>query len=210
MNKEEFITSISQDGEIWKDIAGYEGSYIVSNYGRIASIKTECRNIRNGKVFIRHFKPYVCKQQLPNGRFNYYLITLTTVNGSRKTYPVHRLVAKTFLPNPNNFPCIDHIDDNPLNNRAENLQWCSYLTNNEKEHRKTLFSSKQKGRPKPNSVKKPIVALENGIVVRTYSSMWEATLEGYSSNCMLKVIRGQQKEHKGLKWMYLSDYNNQK
>jgi hypothetical protein len=208
MSKEEFIESISQEGEIWKSVVGYEDSYMVSNYGRVISIKTECLNVRNGKTFIRHFKPYICKIQFEGGNTDYGLISLTS-QGKRKTYSIHRIVATAFIPNPNNYPCVDHIDDNPKNNKADNLQWCSYHINNSKEHRITSDFAARKGKSKPSYIKKPIVAIQDGIVVKTYPSMWEATLDGYSSNCMLKVIRGQQKEHKGLKWMYLSDYNNQ-
>ena len=52
-------------------------------------------------------------------------------NGKTKQGLLHRLVAEAFIPNPDNLPCINHKDENPLNNRADNLEWCSYKYNNE-------------------------------------------------------------------------------
>ena len=43
---------------------------------------------------------------------------------------VHRVVADAFIPNPNNYPCINHKDENPANNKVENLEWCTYKYNN--------------------------------------------------------------------------------
>ena len=53
-----------------------------------------------------------------------------TIKNVRKKYAVHRLIAETFLPNPNNKICINHIDGNRLNNSITNLEWCSYSENN--------------------------------------------------------------------------------
>ena len=97
--------------EIWKDIKGFEGLYQVSNQGRIKSI------ISN-KILkqIRHHKGYI--------------ITCLTKNKIHKTYQVHRLVGAAFVPNPNKYPHINHKDENPTNNSAENLEWCTQKYNN--------------------------------------------------------------------------------
>ena len=91
--------------EIWKDIPGYEGLYKASNLGNIYSI-------RMNKCFAT------------NHNVTYPRVILSK-NGSRKCLAVHRLVAITFLPNPDNLPQVHHIDGNHFNNTVDNLQWIS-------------------------------------------------------------------------------------
>ena len=90
-------------GEIWKDIQNYEGSYQVSNYGRVKSLsRVDSRgNKRNEKIL--------------KGRKNrqgYYDVALSK-NGKQKFCRINRLVAQAFIPNPNNYPCVNHKDENP-------------------------------------------------------------------------------------------------
>lgn len=96
--------------EIWKDIEGYEGLYQVSNMGNIKSLRTN-KNcyLSNSKIYKR---------------------VLLSKNGKAKGYSVHRLVAQAFIPNPNNYPCVNHLDYNGSNNKASNLEWCTYAENN--------------------------------------------------------------------------------
>lgn len=104
--------------EEWRDIKGYEGQYQVSNQGRIKSFK-----LWTGSMYInneRILKNVIYK----NGYENVML--------KNKHFLVHRLVAKAFVPNPNNLPIINHKDGNKANNNANNLEWCNY-SHNEKE-----------------------------------------------------------------------------
>lgn len=96
--------------EIWKDIDGYDGYYQVSNMG----------NVRNA------IKNKPLKQQ--KSRNGYLTVSLTKSN-KITTYRVHRLVASAFIPNPGNKPSVNHIDCDPLNNKAENLEWCTAQEN---------------------------------------------------------------------------------
>jgi len=61
----------------------------------------------------------------------YRMITITGSNGTKKKLSVHRLVAKKYLPNTNNLPCVNHKDKNRANNKVENLEWCNHQYNNE-------------------------------------------------------------------------------
>ena len=96
--------------EIWKDIYGYENKYQVSNIGNI-------RNIKTGKYLkVQTYKTGYCYIDLYN-------------NGQPKKYLIHRLVAQAFIPNPYNLPYVNHKDCNPLNNNANNLEWCTQQYN---------------------------------------------------------------------------------
>ena len=101
--------------EIWKNIKGYEGKYQVSNLGNVKSLKTN-RNLYYSK----------------SG--NYYRVGL--YKEKRTMYSIHRLVAEHFIPNPENKPCVNHIDTNTFNNNVLNLSWCSYKENNNWKHHK--------------------------------------------------------------------------
>lgn len=93
-----------------KPIPGWEGIYEVSEDGRVFSLITG----KEKKTFMSS-----------NG---YKRVTLWH-NGKQKKYSVHRLVAMAFLDNPNDYPQVNHIDGNKLNNRLENLEWCSQEMN---------------------------------------------------------------------------------
>ena len=94
--------------EIWVDLAGYEGLYSVSNLGRIASHHWNKRRILRPRT---------------NNR-GYSLVNLSK-NGRLKTFKVHVLVAKHFLPNPCGLTEINHKDEDKSNNRCDNLEWCT-------------------------------------------------------------------------------------
>lgn len=97
--------------EIWKPVKDYEDLYEVSNLG----------NIRNAKGNILK----------PNLMGNGYARIGLHRKGNAKTVLVHRLVAEAFIPNPNNYPCVNHKDETRDNNNADNLEWCTYKYNNE-------------------------------------------------------------------------------
>ena len=107
--------------EEWRDIAGYEGLYQVSNLGRVQSLD---HFASNGNVDIL-YKGRVISQHSHNG---YMLVHLCKKN-KVSTTSVHRLVAKAFVPNPLNKPQVNHIDGNKANNNALNLEWCSQSEN---------------------------------------------------------------------------------
>jgi len=105
--------------EIWKDISGYEGLYQVSNLGRVKSFRCSSKF---GKP-----KEFILKPSLINT--GYHVVTLYSIGNKRK-FQIHRLVATAFLTNPMDFPCVNHKDENKLNNCVENLEWCTYQYNN--------------------------------------------------------------------------------
>jgi hypothetical protein len=112
--------------EIWKPVNDYEGLYEVSNLGRIRSLdRVEIIATRWGSTTERFHKGKILKPQL-DGRGNYLHVTL----GRNNTKQVHRLVADAFIPNINNYPQINHKDEDKTNNCVDNLEWCTAQYNN--------------------------------------------------------------------------------
>lgn len=108
--------------EFWADIPGHVGEYQVSDLGRVRSLS---RNVPRGKGTLP-VKGKILKQFITNtGRLEVHL----SHNGKWQHWLVHRLVATVFLPNPNNFPQINHLNGNPLDNRLANLEWCNQSLN---------------------------------------------------------------------------------
>ena len=108
--------------EIFKDIKGFEGLYAVSNLGNVKRHTTEAKNGTGN---------YYRKEHLLSQRKNnkgYFSVDLFK-NNVRHQYLVHRLVAEQFIGNPNNYPCVNHKDENNANNSADNLEWCTQKYN---------------------------------------------------------------------------------
>ena len=108
--------------EIWKDIKGYEGLYQVSNLGRVKRLEHK-RYDRN-----QILKERIIKTTYPKNGWYPYLSLCR--NGIYKNHNIHRLVAEAFIPNPNKYPIINHIDGNKQNNSLDNLEWCTFSHNN--------------------------------------------------------------------------------
>lgn len=105
--------------EIWKPIKGFEGLYEVSNLGRVKALT---RTIRSKRNYVRTHKGVMLRQQIEcNG---YYRVRLSK-NSKAFRFVTHRLVAIAFIPNPHNYPQINHKDENKLNNHVDNLEWCT-------------------------------------------------------------------------------------
>lgn len=107
LNNKEKIKSL--DGEIWKETE-YNG-YYASNKGRIKSVKA------------RNHKEIILSEWTKNN--GYKCVTIRDNDGNKCNKHVHRLVASAFIPNPHNYPQVNHIDENKNNNTPENLEWCT-------------------------------------------------------------------------------------
>lgn len=106
--------------EIWRDIKGFEGLYQVSNMGRVKSFRKSKKLCEPEEYILKNYSAN-------NGYLQVYLYG----HKKRKAPLVHRLVAEAFVPNPNNYPHVNHKDENRSNNVADNLEWCTAAYNNE-------------------------------------------------------------------------------
>lgn len=110
--------------EMWKDIAGYEGLYQVSNRGRVKSL---ARYSHKGSRSVQKLKERILKSGV---RKDNYLTVVLRKDGNSTSYLVHRLVATAFISNPYNYNIVNHKDEDKQNNDVRNLEWCSSLYNN--------------------------------------------------------------------------------
>lgn len=156
--------------EIWKDVEGYNGKYQVSNYGNVRSFS----KWKKGDLL----KPSITTT-------GYYYVNLVK-DGRKKIVPtrIHRLVATAFIENPEEFPEVNHIDGNKLNNHVSNLEWVSRSRNI--RHAFELGLIKQhKGGMCPFS-KKVLQKDKNGNMIRIWDSVADINREkGYSTSSII-------------------------
>ena len=164
--------------EEWKDIKGYEGRYQISNYGNIKSFKNGIGRILKP---VRHKHGYMWVS-LCDGK-------------TIKPFLVHRIVAETFIPNPNNLKTVNHKDENKENNNVDNLEWMSLYDN---LHYGTRIERYAKARSK--SVMQYTL---DGKFVKEFSSMNEVkrTL-GFNTGSISSCCRGKCKQVYGYIWKY--------
>lgn len=138
--------------EHWKPIDGYEGSYMISDLGRVKSIERKARTHRG----FRTVRGVIMSTKADNGH-GYKYVTLTK-DGKRKNVYIHRLVAGAFLDNPDNLPCVNHRDFDVSNNRANNLEWVTQQQN--VEYSKARMR-KEKRTHKPSSTGEKYIYTRN-------------------------------------------------
>ena len=166
--------------EVWKDIPGYEGLYQASNLGNIKSL-----NYNNTKKE-KNLKSKYDKR-------GYLAIELRN-NGKRYYTRVHRLVAQAFIPNPNNFPQVNHINEIKDDNRVENLEWC---TNDYNTHYGTHYK-----RAAESNYKKVNQYDLNGNYIKTYNSISEAMNKTKTTH-ISSVCLGKRKTASKYHWEYV-------
>ena len=109
--------------EQWKSIAGFEGSYEVSDYGRVRSLPRSVPYLSHGIWWTRSIPTRILKSHISAGRK--YLHLPLHKDGKQTNHVVHRLVAQAFIPNPENKPQVNHIEQPKTNNSVGNLEWAT-------------------------------------------------------------------------------------
>lgn len=105
--------------EIWRDVVGYEGIYLISSIGMLKGIDRVIK-MKDGRSFFRKGRNITVRKT----NFGYYDTRLCK-NGGKKSVFLHRIIAEAFIPNPDNLPMINHINGIKTDNRIENLEWVS-------------------------------------------------------------------------------------
>lgn len=120
---EKWMDTTPFDGEVWKDVVGYEDLYQISNIGRL---KAKKRIVYRGNRWGNNSD--ILKEEhilVPNITKYGYVRSVLTKDKKHKSYAIHRLVAEAFISNPENLPFVNHKDENKSNNKVENLEWCT-------------------------------------------------------------------------------------
>lgn len=133
----------------------------------------------------------------PKGHFTFGSINgdgYKLVRYKYKLYKVHRLVAESFLPNPNNYPEVNHLDEDKTNNNIDNLEWCDRKYN-------INFGSRTERMARKLS-KKVIQMTLDGKVVKEWASTAECGRNGYNSGNISACCNNKTKTHKGFRWRW--------
>lgn len=156
-----------------KDIAGFEGKYAVTMTGRVWSYKSQ--------KFLK-----------PRNSGRGYMIVMLYKDGESKNFYIHKLVAETYIPNPDNKPHVGHIDDNPKNNCWDNLYFTTALNNNNYgKHAKSCHGAKK------------VICVETGQVFRTVSEAAEKM--SLSKGSISDVCNGKRKTTGGYRFKFVKE-----
>lgn len=183
--------------EIWKEIPNYEGCYEVSNFGMVRSLDRAV-NCIHGSIAVKRGK--ILKQiTRPKG----YLCVNLSKDGKSRSIEIQRLVALTFLDNPDNLPCVNHKDENKQNNHVDNLEWCTYEYNNTYGNR---LSKSAKSNTNGKLAKKVYKYNLDNEFIEEYPSCAELKrLFGYDASKISECCRGLRKTAYGFKWSYTKE-----
>lgn len=172
--------------EVWKPIPGYNGRYEISSFGRVKSF---AQDRKNGKI------------KTGNLTFKGYLsITLRAPGGLPKTYPVHRLVAKAFIPNPDNLPQVNHKDENKTNNKVENLEWCTneYNVNYGTKNLRTALANRC-----CETTSRKVYSIDDEGQIEYFDSIGEAARQtGLCHPNIINTLKGRRNRCGNRQWFY--------
>ena len=202
--------------ETWKDISGFEHMYQVSSLGRIKSLSRTVA-VRGG--YRTTTEKLLNCSHLPNGYVQVHL----SKNHHVSMKLLHRLVAEAFIPNPDNFPCINHKDGDPSNNCVDNIEWCTYEYNSNYPickqrqslamHRRYakdpdfLMACKQRlDRYHAQSRRRVCQLTQDGVLVNTWESALSTASAGFKHTNVISCANGKRKTHHGYKWMWADIY----
>ena len=166
---------------LWREVAGYEGLYLVSDQGDVVAVPKE---VRCGNK-LQHRKRRPLKPHLRGKNGLYYKAVALTKNGETRQYSVHRLVAQAFIENPELLPEVNHKDENPLNNSVDNLEWCTRQYNMEYSKAKPIFQ-----------------IFDDGTVVRHKSIKAASEQTNIGRTAINNALTGWANRAGGYKWTY--------
>ena len=187
-------------GEIWKDIEGFEGYYMVSNLGRVKSLERTVWNKGTGYYMTVHER---ILKLCDNG--DGYLRVQLCKEGKGEMYLVHQLVGQAFLENPEGYTELNHKDENKQNNIVSNLEFCSRSYNITYNGRAKRVAEKlaEKLRNDPNR-SKPVIAINKitGLILEFLSIREASRQTGIHQSNICECCNGKRKSAGGFYWMF--------
>lgn len=175
----------------WKEIPNSNGKYLISEAGDIIST-----------ISGKRLTAFTTREG--------YLRIELNLDGIASKYYVHRLVAETFIPNPNSLPVVNHKDENPLNNNVSNLEWCTYQYNTNYGtciERRVEHTDFKRGEEHPSS--KYVYQFDmQGNLIGTYGSTQEAARKtGLNAKSIAKACSGGLKKYSECVWSYNNEFH---
>ena len=170
--------------EIFKNIEGYENLYQISNMGNVKALG-------NGKTR----KEKILK---PTKNKDNYLQVCLCKQVEKKTFLIHRLVAQAFINNPNNYPQVNHKDEDKMNNCVSNLEWCTNVYNSNYGTRTKRSAESNINHPNKS---KRVMCIETG---KIYPSLSEIKRQlGFAQSNISSACTGKYKQVYGFHWKYV-------
>jgi len=183
------------DVEQWKDIPGFEGLYQASSWGRIKGLDRTVPRPNKGKRITYHERI----MSAGKNEKGYWRLTLSK-DSKRKTFRLSRLIALTWVPNPENLPEVNHDNLDKDNNHYLNLSWSTRISNMQHAFKnRKIKRYKNETHPKSKAVKQYDL---QGNLINTFPSVNEAGRQGYDFTRVARVCRGERKTYSGFKWEY--------
>lgn len=180
--------------EIWKDIKGFEGKYQISNIGNVKSLEREVRNTNNSTRIV---KERILKLQ--NNPHKYKMVAMSK-ESYIKPFVTHRLVATAFIPNPENKPCVNHINGIRWDNRVENLEWCTHKENT--RHMIDVLGFRKTAEMIENSAKTKRKKVINEDTGQVYESVKSCAIDlGISRHYLSGQLTGNEKKVHPIKFL---------
>lgn len=166
--------------EIWKDIPDYEGLYQISTLGKVKSFPRKGTHTTKERIikFAKSNKGYC--------------IAVLKKNNVQKVFSVHRLVAKAFIPNPDNLPQVNHIDGNKLNNCVDNLEWCTNKQNRQHASQHHLLFTRHIYQ----------FDLNGNFIKEWYSAVEASKFYNINYNSLRSACKSKKGIYKGYIWRY--------
>lgn len=158
------------NNEVWQDVVGYVNLYEVSNLGRVRSLK--CSNYRYLKQYLKN-DGYVSVNLVKRRKFRKHNLDI--------------IVAKAFIPNPNNYKMVKHKDNNKMNNCVDNLEWCEGVVSMRRKHKQVQQ-----------------IDISTNEVINTFNSVIDAQhTTGCNQSNIIRCCKGKYKTTGGYKWSYI-------
>ena len=192
------------NSEKYLPIEGFP-DYLVTSQGRVLSLKDNKGNDR-----IKELKPQIINSG--------YLTVVLYKNGKQYRKTIHRLVAQAFIPNPDNKPQVNHIDENKRNNHVSNLEWATAKENinygsciERSAYKRSLIMSDGRMKGSNHNRARAVVGFKiDGCGIKYYKYTRECEKDGFCHSHISACCKGKYKSHKGYKWFYADEFFNGK